>query len=679
MAIRAFSIEDRGGLRRAVATDLPDVVVIAGPNGIGKSTLLFSLWEQRGTFAEPGTDVTYIGPHRPWKKSQLSSAALSQLPYSFGQLLGMPNFPGWDQFAPPGLQAIGQQPREPQGADEALSLLKFSIAKLEMRRLRVLGAEFDRQGSQIAAGTLGDIYKPLKDLTRYLLSHLEFDHVDFEVDRDVKCLFRRVDADYSAVVDIDNLSSGEKAILALFFPFLERQIASLLGDDLGDPDRPMSTTLIDEPEIHLHPTLQASLVEYMRRLATERVTQFIVTTHSPTLLDALDQDEFFMLAPSAFVADGNQFVRVSSSPERLEAIRDLTGSSHLVTRCRPVVFVEGERPGASPAVTDQRLLESLLPVAASWVVVPTRGRAQAVGSATSLRAAAADGLPGVPVFALVDADQRLKEDPDYVISWPVAMIENLLLDREAIWTVLAPQREVVRLGSADEVGAVLLEIASARRDDEIRLRVSWLGKPIRPSVDFEPPFDPAEWRTRVLSATEADLEGLGSDEALQEDVAKAEADVRGIEESGRQLEAFRGKEIFRTFFDLHAKAAGLSYPAFAYAVAAEARASARVAALADGAARQIQSYVPVGLSPALRDLADALPAGEERAAAEAAVVRVDVAREEWESSSPVTVSRVDLRADMSRFARVAEANGLGELRRRILTELVQLGLGADGD
>jgi hypothetical protein len=167
-------------------------------------------------------------------------------------------------------------------------------------------------------------------------------------------------------------------------------------------------------------------------MADRSEVQFIITTHSPTILDVLRDDELFLVAPLASVVDGNQFLRVTASQERLEAMRELTGSTHLVTRLRPIVFIEGTRP-APKGTSDQRIVELLMPEAASWVLVPTGSRTEAVKSANGLRDVAPDSLPGIPVFCLVDADQTTADDPDYAVSWPVAMIENLLLDPEAIW------------------------------------------------------------------------------------------------------------------------------------------------------------------------------------------------------------------------------------------------------
>ena len=67
-------------------------------------------------------------------------------------------------------------------------------------------------------------------------------------------------------------SSGTSRMLALMTALFAEPEAGLIG--------------IEEPENHVHPTALASFVEYLRRRQDE--IQFILTTHSPRLLDYLD-------------------------------------------------------------------------------------------------------------------------------------------------------------------------------------------------------------------------------------------------------------------------------------------------------------------------------------------------------------------------------------------------------
>ncbi len=324
MAIRSFTVGPVRGLRHAAAENLPNLVVVAGPNGVGKSTLLDQLRRRAGEFAEPNTEVSYVGPHRPWRKSTLGSAHLYQMPYTFRQYLGMPQLPGWEQIAPPGLQyiqAVGE--RLPESADEAFSLVKFSNAKKGLARLNLMQRIYEEQGDHIPEGALPDVFSPLREITRFLLPHLSFVQVDTSNERDVRVNFRRVDGDLDDLIDIDELSSGEKAIVALFWPFLERQIDQALNRETPAPPAVLPTALVDEPDLHLHPTLQVSLLEYLRELSGRGEAQFIITTHSPTMVDAL-REELYLLAPVSTAGDANQFVRVSNTHERLETIRSVT-------------------------------------------------------------------------------------------------------------------------------------------------------------------------------------------------------------------------------------------------------------------------------------------------------------------------------------------------------------------
>lgn len=130
--------------------------------------------------------------------------------------------------------------------------------------------------------------------------------------------------------------------------------------------------LLDEPEIHLHPLLQLNVLEYMRGLASTNQTQFIFTTHSPTLLDALEPDELFVLSPAPIAPD-NQLSRLSDSFEKLEVARAITGATHVLTRGKPIVFVEGEAE-TSKIASDQRLMKMVVPGSEHWAVVPVGGR-----------------------------------------------------------------------------------------------------------------------------------------------------------------------------------------------------------------------------------------------------------------------------------------------------------------
>lgn len=614
MAFREFDVGPIGGLRFASARELPNLVIVAGPNGSGKSTLLHTLYTERVARAETGTRVSYLGPHRGWRKTQLGTASLSEFAPGLRSYLELDAVPNWRHFRPHGLDYIAAgQARDPGGLDESFSFVKAAITRLELRQQRVVRETWERQQQQLSPGDVPDLLAPLRQLVRSLLPHLDVQLVDVTDDANVRVLFRRIDGQADALVEVDELSSGEKAVVGLMLPFVEDEADRLTGAASAETATP--TMIIDEPETHLHPTLQVLLLDYLSQLASEGTGQFILATQSPTILDA--SDNFFLLAPAAAVPDGNQLIHVSDEFGRLEAMRALTGSTHLLTRCRPIVLIEGERP-ASRSVSDQRLIELLVPAATGWVLVAAGGRTQVARTAQQLRAAMAEGMPGVPVFAIVDSDQGEQEDADYVIGWPVAMIENLLLDPAAIWSVLCPHRERLDLGSEQDVDAELRRLADDRRPDEVRLRVSALQRPVSVRIRPDKAADMADAIEGARNAANAQFDEFARDSALLEQFRAAEARVEAIASQGRELELFRGKELFRGFFDAQAKHCGYSYPAFAFAVAQAVRGTPRLRELTTEAVRRIEQYVPADGLAAVQS-ASALLAGtvDEMLAAEA--------------------------------------------------------------
>jgi len=694
MAIRSFSVGPVKGLKKASWTGLPNLVVISGPNGSGKSTLLSQLWNERDAHAEAGTEVIFMGPNRPWRKSTLSGAASYSLNQTYREMLGMHQFPGWQGYPPSGLESMGGGPREADSFDEVQNLAKLSIMKLGQRWLELLGSVYVSNNGSIPQDVIPDVFEPLRSVTRHLLPHLNFSRVDTSDPSNIKCMFKRSDGEGTSDVDIDNLSSGEKAVITLFLPFLESRIQALINSVIissSEPeDRPLSvlpTALIDEPEIHLHPTLQVLLVDYLRELTRAGEAQFIITTHSPTILDSLQDNELFLLAPVSSVGDGNQFVQVASTEEKLESIRTLTGSTHLLTRCRPIVYIEGESPENYRLTSDQRLIELLIPEADTWVTVPGAGRKEVIRSAGSLRESATDGLPGVPVFALVDSDRGDDDDPDFVISWPVSMIENLLLDPEIIWSFLEPYREGLEFRMASEVERSLRSVASSFREDEIRLRAKGSRKFISSTFKVCSNHDVAASLATLEKDIQKQIDAIREQSArIEEDFHDATTAVDSLIESGLELQKFRGKQILKKFWDKHVKQIFPGYRNFVYGIAVASQGSLRLARLTVPSIQQIQYFIPRDLTPAIEQAMALLKDTAMDADARGALERTRSARECWqrirddpssnEAAEKLAAVNMDrLRSDSVMLARLLRQFGHTEVERRVLSAMAQLGSG----
>lgn len=353
MAIRLFNVGPSRGLRHAVAADLPNLVAISGPNGAGKSTLLELLNTRKP--AEAGTDIMYVGPHRTWHSNPINEVFVLGMGIEFGDILKQESMPGF-QYATGMLSRLNGFRRAGSSSDDAQAYVKASIIRIGNKKQRLIARSYDVQGAQIKLGTVPDLFEPFRELVQTLLPHLDWVGVNDTNSNDIKCEFRPAGDTDTAPFDIDELSSGEKAAIALFLPFVEREVSVLAGEKEKQERNTIVpvTVLIDEPELHLHALLQLNVLEYMRRLAQEGRAQFIFTVHSPSLLDALTPDELFLLVPSTLTAD-NQLSRLVDSSERLEAVRAVTGSTHMLTRCKPIVFIEGE-PDDGARATDERIM-----------------------------------------------------------------------------------------------------------------------------------------------------------------------------------------------------------------------------------------------------------------------------------------------------------------------------------
>ena len=608
MPITRFRIQDPK-CQLAECENVPPIMVVAGPNGVGKSTLLYCLARRSGGQVEASGEVLYLGPHRVWLAGQVRQAWLLEGELRFRQAMAH-----WQNPNLPGLG--GGRARDPSSADEVPATMKYSLAQIQLRYSEALMRLVRLNKGRWPTGDVPDPYEPLRSLVNQLLPHLEFDRVDFGSLENVRCVWRRqVPGGQYVDVDIDQLSSGEKEVLSLLMPFVEyeaqRVVQSLqdgAAEQRGVPPLGDVVVLVDEPELHLHPDLQIRLIEYMRQRAMQGGVQFILATHSPTLMNAASFDELYVLAPPSTLG-GNLLTRVASDAERFDVLRDLLGETYRATLSRSIVCTEGAIPTyRSKEPSDLGILTWLCPEMASFVLLPTGGRSNTIATARKLREALTRTAPGTSVFAVVDMDDEAAGD-DWLLSLPVAEIENTLLVPRVIARYLAPHVE--KLPSAlqpcndDVVDSALRAIAKEHRHLEVATR---LRRRMRIAVDFSGQTIQA-LRTELqdkLAASDASLPSLAEFDEL---AREADGWADEVLAQNKELRAFSGKEILREFYVKFLANAGFgSYPNFVYEVARHAgkdqEARKEVADIAIG----IAYYIPGRLAPLLEQLRDSIAA-----------------------------------------------------------------------
>lgn len=563
MALQSFRVETRRSVRLAEATSVPRVMVIAGPNGVGKSTILYAIKDGSGVF-DPNTKVLYQGPHRVLRKTNVRRSWLTGAYRSLQDLLSGADVSGYEGLS------FGDTSRSPENVDEAGSTIKHTLGKIEnrhqsettavLRRLKAAGTD------TLSIDTLPDVYEPLKKLTEFLLPHLRFERMDFSNESSIKCVFHRTQGGETAEVDIDDLSSGEKAVIVLFLPLLEDQIEARLQSlsQIGTTPPPTTTTtdeapksvvmLIDEPELHLHPDLQAKILTYMRTMAHGSSIQFVITSHSPTILDQAFDSELFVMNDLINGTVENQLKQVATNAERLEALKQLAGSAYFLTTGRVLVCIEGEPDVDPEKPTDARLLGILYPRAAAVTLVPTKGRSTVITTVERLREHVPENTFRIRVRGIVDADQSNGTVTGIEVL-PVCMIENLLLDPQSILEHLQSVG-ITTFADAAAVETELRQIAHAQREKEIDLRLRRKLKPQMVRIGGATVEQVKAKHAEIVTEIGA---MLPDDVALGTMVMETANAVDAILTNHTELDHFRGKAILETFHERHLAPLSLGY------------------------------------------------------------------------------------------------------------------------
>lgn len=169
-----------------------------------------------------------------------------------------------------------------------------------------------------------DPFTPYQKLFQELLPGKTLDPVDPSQLREFQY---KIDGS-DELLPFSSLSSGEQEVVKITFDLLWKKMTHCVF-------------LIDEPELHLHPTLAFRLVETLRKLG-KGTNQFIFFTHSADLISTYyaTGNVFFI---DAVKTGANQAHRLSAlNAEHPGIVRLMSQNLGLVAVGKKLVFVEGE-------------------------------------------------------------------------------------------------------------------------------------------------------------------------------------------------------------------------------------------------------------------------------------------------------------------------------------------------
>jgi predicted ATP-binding protein involved in virulence len=115
-----------------------------------------------------------------------------------------------------------------------------------------------------------------------------------KVKYDIKIAEFCVTIENGTIIPYSKLSDGYRCMISLIVDICRRMIT--LNPQLGEEaiSKTSGVVLIDEIDLHLHPKWQKSVVSDLKKIFPE--VQFIATTHSPFIIQSLQEDELVLLS-----------------------------------------------------------------------------------------------------------------------------------------------------------------------------------------------------------------------------------------------------------------------------------------------------------------------------------------------------------------------------------------------
>lgn len=597
MRIKDLTIKNYKSLVEFELVNAPDIVVLAGPNGTGKSSVLEAIvffkeslgpyhgWTLPGTvvntaaqFAEISIrfkvfpeEIVYLKKvHNIELKSDILEGYLKidsngrmerKAPTELRSLMSayrkdFPSIGIFDFYNP--YRFIGRKRLM------SIAVEGFTDPEEKRRRVTFLPAEkFARTKDYLAQCALGDIQtvitkvrkeqvkigmkdvpdslRPIKRIFNNLLAPKKFSGVDLSTSP-----IRFVVETPQGEVDIDDLSSGEKEILFGYTELLKLHPQN-------------SIILYDEPDLHLNQEVERKIVPLLRSIGTNN--QFWIATHSFGIMDSVEYNELFRLENHT---GRNQLTRAFSDKEKWNTFRSVAGDIGIITLGQRIVFLEGAE------WTDKRILETFSEEYKRRIVFVSSG---SVGNVTGVSQKILDLLHTSSKFnfycAIRDRDfmdtaereQIMESGNQRLYVWERYHIENYLLDFKVIYDVLKRNISLCPCSSAEDVKEKIIEILHQESDRFLSMMVKYdVNKELR-TIYFDVGFpglkDQAlkqakKLKDKLLTICESDTI-LGV-------IERNKKEFKVVVESGEWIKRLPGRTILKLFIGKYGRR--LSYDPF---------------------------------------------------------------------------------------------------------------------
>lgn len=282
---------------RKILLNAARINIILGKNGCGKSFLLKHLEQNLHKQDEVGM-VRYISPERG-----------GELLYQSGIQDAIENDRVW-------LENTRRNNQTPNFRQQSIALSR----RLELSVLRKIAKTHNLPDYQPIS--FEEVLQPLQEL---------LDRVYLKI-TDPDPVFKIYKKNNDQEVAPKDLSSGESELISL-------AIEVLAFKHECDPSK-INYFIIDEPDAHLHPDLQARFAAFLMEVLNSENITIILATHSTALLSALS---CYPETRVAFMTSQNLMINFININEELKCILPIFGAHPLsnVFNQMPILLVEG--------------------------------------------------------------------------------------------------------------------------------------------------------------------------------------------------------------------------------------------------------------------------------------------------------------------------------------------------
>jgi ABC-type cobalamin/Fe3+-siderophores transport system ATPase subunit len=470
MRIKAINVENILPVKKFQVDNLADLVVIAGPNGVGKTRLITGL-------------LKFFQNCNGSNPSFIIEATCQNEEEVFGA-----------KFIDTSIKSSSQKLKGLLQKNRRRRNLTSSIVYFESNRsiqnVQPLGFQFDfpdpwdeELGWNLSFGGLANrwqdtqhaIFKKIQSQKSYIAAraiHLKnsgHDSMNLDFSDPLtpfrEAFFQLLGPKVLAAADIqkqtlmyeyqgeerpvNTLSSGEKEVLNIAFDYILRKPSNCI-------------VFFDEPELHLHPELLIKLISTLKNVGENN--QFILISHSPDVISSsLDDSVIFLTPPDE--AGSNQGVLVTPQDENTEALSRLGHSVGVVSLGKKIVLIEGK----SSSLDKQTYSHILKNRFSNLVLLPSGGKGNLQTFEVILEQVLDKTLWGVDFYMLADRDaapsnrvgsQSESESNTRFKALSKYHLENYFLNAETLALCFSQMEDDSSwLRSPEQIDAVLREIA----------------------------------------------------------------------------------------------------------------------------------------------------------------------------------------------------------------------------